>query len=130
MRAFLSLFAAFAVLSSSSSAPALDGTTSFSKLFGSWGNARGLGCETCRVAASVLQFLFRANATEEEMEKALIKFCIDQKIEDDNVCNLVVREFKVYNIQRSKAKSFVVTVRRETREEKERRGERARGKHG
>ena len=124
MSAFLSLVAVFAVLSVSSPAPALDGTASLDTLLRSGGNARGLGCDTCRVAVSALQRLFTVNASVQEIEKVLVKYCLDQKIEDDNVCHLVVPEFKVTY---SWAKS-ACGVNRGSREE--RRGESGRDNHG
>ena len=54
-----------------------------------------LGCDACKFGVNILQNLFSKNATEEVIVRNLIKLCIDLKIEDDNVCNLVVREFKV-----------------------------------
>ena len=54
-----------------------------------------LECTACKGLVSLLQELFLKNATEKDIEKAVTKFCIDFKIEDDNVCRAVVIEFKV-----------------------------------
>ena len=54
-----------------------------------------LECTACKGLVSLLQELFLKNATEEDIEKAVTKFCIDFKIEDDYVCRAVVLEFKV-----------------------------------
>ena len=55
----------------------------------------GLECAACKVIFTVLQDLFLKNATEDEIVAVITAFCIDLKIEDENVCTAVVLEFKV-----------------------------------
>ena len=55
----------------------------------------GLECESCKILMGVLQGLMLQNASEDEIVNVVTKVCIELKIEDENVCNLVVLEFKV-----------------------------------
>ena len=55
----------------------------------------GLTCEACKVIVTVLQQLFAQNASEDEIAKIVVRVCIDLKIEDENVCTLVVPTFQV-----------------------------------
>ncbi len=55
----------------------------------------GLTCTACKVIVNLLQELFVQEASEEEIEKIIVRVCIDLKIEDENVCTLVVPTFKV-----------------------------------
>ncbi len=54
-----------------------------------------LTCTACKVVVNVLQDLFARDASEEEIEKIIIRVCIDLKIEDENVCTLIVPTFQV-----------------------------------
>lgn len=58
-------------------------------------NPADLECESCKVIVGILQQLLLQNATESEIVDIITKICIDLKIEDRNVCTLVVPEFKV-----------------------------------
>lgn len=53
-----------------------------------------LDCDECVVAAATLRTLLFANATESEMIKLLIGFCIDYKIENGTVCEGLVDMFQ------------------------------------
>ena len=55
----------------------------------------GLTCEACKVIVPLLQQLFAQNISEDEVAKIVVRVCIDLKIEDENVCTLVVPTFKV-----------------------------------
>ncbi len=57
--------------------------------------AASLTCSACKVVVNVLQDLFARDASEEEIEKIIIRVCIDLKIEDENVCTLIVPTFQV-----------------------------------
>lgn len=52
-------------------------------------------CATCKVVFTALQDLFLKNASEDEIVTIITAFCIDLKIEDENVCTAIVLEFKV-----------------------------------
>ena len=52
-------------------------------------------CEFCKVVSSVLELYLEEDDSEEEIEKILSELCILLKIEDANVCNSAVMEFKV-----------------------------------
>ncbi|XP_064389066.1 sphingomyelin phosphodiesterase-like isoform X2 [Halichondria panicea] len=56
--------------------------------------AASLTCSACKVVVNVLQDLFARDASEEEIEKIIIRVCIDLKIEDENVCTLIVPTFQ------------------------------------
>ena len=58
-----------------------------------------LDCESCKIIVGVLQQLMMRNATEDEITHIIARICIDLKIEDQNVCNLIVVEFKVHSVQ-------------------------------
>lgn len=55
----------------------------------------GFTCEACKFIVDRLQELFVKNATEDEIAKIITRFCIDFKIDDENVCSLAVITFKV-----------------------------------
>ena len=57
--------------------------------------SNSLGCDACKVGVGIIQALFSQNATGDEIAKAVTKFCNEFKLEDPNVCSLVVQEFKV-----------------------------------
>ncbi len=61
----------------------------------------GLTCTACKVVVNVLQELFAQDASEEEIEKIVVRVCIDLKIEDENVCTLIVPTFQVINVRKS-----------------------------
>lgn len=53
-------------------------------------------CEVCTLVSEVLQFILDTGASEEEVAKYLaLPLCTLLKIEDENVCSLVVEEYKV-----------------------------------
>ena len=52
-------------------------------------------CELCKIVSSALELYMEKNSTEEYLAEFLTKFCIVTRIEDKNVCDLVVQEFKV-----------------------------------
>ena len=54
-----------------------------------------LECEVCKIMVDALQHLLLSNSTEDEVVDVITKLCIDLQIQDQNVCTLVVREFKV-----------------------------------
>lgn len=54
-----------------------------------------LTCTACKVVVNLLQELFAQGASEEEIEKIVVRVCIDLKIEDENVCTLIVPTFQV-----------------------------------
>lgn len=58
-----------------------------------------LDCESCKIIVGVLQQLMMRNATEDEITHIIARICIDLKIEDQNVCNMIVVEFKVYSMR-------------------------------
>ena len=55
-----------------------------------------LECDACKLGVSVIQELFERGATEDAIVKAAIELCIVTKTEDENVCRLVIPEFKVH----------------------------------
>ena len=55
----------------------------------------GFGCDFCRVVSTVLELYLEGGAQEEEIAKLIGVFCVLLEIEDQNVCDLVVEEFKV-----------------------------------
>ena len=61
----------------------------------------GLTCGACKVVVSLLQELFAKETSEDEIAKIITRVCIDLKIEDENVCTLVVPTFKVSTCTRS-----------------------------
>ena len=54
-----------------------------------------LECDACKLGVGVVQDLFSRGATEDEIVKAAIEICIITNTEDENVCRLVIPEFKV-----------------------------------
>ena len=54
-----------------------------------------LTCDLCEGIVAVLQQLLETNVAEDEIVKIVIAFCIDRKIEDENVCRSIVPLFKV-----------------------------------
>ena len=59
------------------------------------GVTSGLTCGACKVVVNLLQELFAKETSEDEIAKIITRVCIDLKIEDENVCTLVVPTFKV-----------------------------------
>lgn len=59
-----------------------------------------LECTACKLAVKTLQQLFSQNATEDAIVKAVVELCVVLKVEDENVCSLVVPEFKVLRCAR------------------------------
>ena len=55
----------------------------------------GLTCEACKVVVDTLDTMFMENRTWDDIVAVITEVCIELKIEDRNVCTLVVREFKV-----------------------------------
>lgn len=54
-----------------------------------------IGCDACKLAIKALQILFTESASEDAIASAIVELCKALKIEDDNVCSLVIPEFKV-----------------------------------
>ncbi len=52
-------------------------------------------CDICEGVVAVAQDLFESNKTEDEVAEFITNVCIVLKIEDRNVCSLVIPEFKV-----------------------------------
>ena len=52
-----------------------------------------LSCDACKAGVGILDRLYSQN--EDKFVSAVTTFCLDSKIEDRNVCKLVVQEFKV-----------------------------------
>ena len=52
-------------------------------------------CELCKVVSSVLELYLEEGSTEEEIEEVIGQICILLEIQDENVCNSAMREFKV-----------------------------------
>ena len=52
-----------------------------------------LSCDACKAGVGILDRLYSQH--EDKFVSAVTTFCIDYKIEDRNVCKLVVQEFKV-----------------------------------
>jgi len=55
----------------------------------------GLTCDVCKAVVDIIDELYSQSKTEDEIVSVLTTFCIDFKIEDRNVCSLVIPEFKV-----------------------------------
>lgn len=55
----------------------------------------GLTCEACKLIVDTIDVLFMENKTQDEIADVVTSICIDLKIEDRNVCTLVVKEFQV-----------------------------------
>lgn len=55
---------------------------------------KSLTCELCKTIFNEIQHLFVLNKSEELIKKTLKDICNDLKLQDENVCNLVVNEFK------------------------------------
>ena len=72
----------------------------------------GLGqdesCEMCRVVSTVLDLYLEGKAREEDVAKLVAQICIILQIEDQNVCDLVVEEFKVWRMQLATVASYNV----------------------
>lgn len=58
-----------------------------------------LKCESCKIIVGVLQQLLTGNATEDEICNIIARICVDLKVEDQNVCNQIVVEFKVFSMR-------------------------------
>jgi len=58
-----------------------------------------ISCDACKVIVRILQDLFAQDPSEDEVAKISIRICIDFKIEDENVCNLVVPTFRVSSVR-------------------------------
>ena len=54
-----------------------------------------LDCEVCKIVSSMLELSLEKNSTEEDIVELAAKLCILLQIEDKNVCDLIVQEFKV-----------------------------------
>lgn len=63
------------------------------------GLTSGFTCGACKVVVNLLQELFAKDASEDEIAKIITRVCIDLKIEDENVCTLVVPTFKVGELE-------------------------------
>ena len=59
----------------------------------------GLTCDACKIVVRVMDVLFMENRTQDDIVEAITYLCIVLKIEDRNVCTLVVKEFQVLYIQ-------------------------------
>lgn len=59
------------------------------------GETSSFTCDVCKLFVGLIQELFLQNRTEDEVVSIVTAVCIDLKIEDVNVCTLVVKEFKV-----------------------------------
>ena len=72
-----------------------------------------LECETCKLFSGVLADFLEKDGPEEDVAKLVKVFCILLKIEDENVCNSVVEEFKqwvltvAYSITLGRASNYV-----------------------
>lgn len=55
----------------------------------------GVTCEACKLIVDTLDVLFMENKTQDDIVDVITTICIDLKIEDRNVCTLVVKEFQV-----------------------------------
>ncbi len=53
-----------------------------------------LECAACKVVSNILEIILEQDTPEEDIAKLIRAICIVGKIEDENVCNLVVEEFK------------------------------------
>lgn len=62
---------------------------------GTGARSSGLTCDACKIIVDTLDQLFMENKTQDEMVDVITAICIDLKIEDRNVCTLVVKEFQV-----------------------------------
>lgn len=81
-----------AVFTLTASAPLKEGQKLLKRKFA---GASGFTCDACKVVVNLLQELFAQNASEDEVAKIVISVCIDLKIEDKNVCTLIVPTFRV-----------------------------------
>ena len=59
----------------------------------------GLTCEACKLIVDTLDVLFMENKTQDDIVDVITTICIDLKIQDRNVCTLVVKEFQVVTVQ-------------------------------
>ena len=53
-----------------------------------------ISCAACKLLVSTLQEAVKTNASEEEIVKIAIAFCIDEHEADDRVCHGIIHEFK------------------------------------
>ena len=53
-----------------------------------------LECAACKLASSILEIVLEQDTPEEDIARLARAICIIEKIEDENVCSLVVEEFK------------------------------------
>lgn len=73
---------------------------------------QSLECTACKVISGILEDLLELDTPEEDVAKLIREICIAEKIEDENVCSLVVEEFKeevltvVYTISLGRAKQL------------------------
>ena len=76
------------------------------------GVEESLECEACKVFSSLLEIFLEQNRPEEDVAKLIKVICIVEKIEDENVCNSIVEEFKqevltvAYTISLGRAKQL------------------------
>lgn len=63
---------------------------------GAWKN---VSCDICIFVVSEIRHMTEEAASVEEIVKAVTKFCIFFKIEDEHVCTLIVPQFQVNSIQ-------------------------------
>lgn len=54
-----------------------------------------LSCEACKLVSDALEIYLKGKRTEEDIAKLVAQICIVLQIEDENVCDLVMEEFKV-----------------------------------
>lgn len=62
------------------------------------GVGEDLGCELCRAVSSLLETALGGNKTKEDIARLIAQVCIlmHQQGIDENVCNHIVEEFKVW----------------------------------
>ena len=76
------------------------------------GVEESLECEACKVFSNLLEIFLEQNSPEEDVAKLIKVICIVEKIEDENVCNSIVEEFKqevltvAYTISLGRAKQL------------------------
>ena len=66
-----------------------------------------LDCDLCEDIVSIIQNLLETNTAEEDIVNICISICIDFKIEDENVCSLIVPHFKVYNVYNYNCSTYI-----------------------
>ena len=59
------------------------------------GGGSGLTCDACKIIVDTLDTMFMENRTWDDIVAVATEICIELKIEDRNVCTLVVKEFEV-----------------------------------